>query len=163
MTDMFCRLVSHLYRKNIFQFIIAKDKRMKRFKMVLLWILSILFCLNIYKDGHSMYYHYQNNDGWGFNCESYRGETTTKWWNFYDSEKWRYVGTRKIFDKQSETRKLFIAMILGLSAFLTIRTNRKTTNKKVNSGASFTLTNHARRKTSWYTKTKRIQRVTTTD
>jgi hypothetical protein len=73
------------------------------------------------------------------------------------------VGTRKIFDKQPETRKLFIAMILGLSAFFTIRTNRKTTNKKVNSGASFTLTNHARRKTSGYTKIKRIQRVTTTD
>ncbi len=136
---------------------------MERSKMVLLWILAILFCLNIYKDGHSMYYHYQNNDGWGFNCESYRGETMTKWWNLYDSEKCSYVGTRKIFDKQPGTRKLFIAMIFGLSAFLTIRTNRKTTDKNVNSGASLTLTNHARRKTSWYTKIKRIQRVTTKD
>jgi hypothetical protein len=110
-----------------------------------------------------MYYHYQNNDGWGFNCESYRGETTTKWWNLYDREKCRYVGTRKIFDKQPETRKLFIVLILGLSAFLTIKTNRKTTNKKVNSGVSLTLTNHARRKTSWHTKIKRIPGVTTTD
>ena len=128
---------------------------MKRSKMVLLWMLSILFCLNIYKDGHSMYYHYQNNDGWGFNCESYRGETITKWWNLYDSEKCRYVGTRKIFDKQPKARKLFIAMILGLSAFLTIRTNRKTTNNKVNSGVSFTLTNLERRRTSWCAKNKK--------
>ena len=104
---------------------------MERFKMVFLWIIAILFCLNIYKDGHTMYYHYQNNDGWGFNCESYRGETITKWWNLYDSEKCRYVGTRKIFDKQPKTRKLLIVMILGLSAFLTFRMNRKQIKKQV--------------------------------
>ena len=98
---------------------------MKNFKIVLLWTLTILFCLTIYNAGHSTYYRYQNKGGFDFDCEKYRGETTIKWWNLYDGEKCFYVGTRKIFDRQPTARKSFIALLLGLSVFSTIRLRQK--------------------------------------
>jgi hypothetical protein len=51
-------------------------------------------------------------------------------WNLYDREKCNYVGTRKIFDKQPNTRKSFILIILGLSAFSAFRINRKGKKEK---------------------------------
>ena len=136
---------------------------MEKYGRELLWMLAILSCFIIYNDGHTKYYHYQNKDGWDFNYERYRGETINKWWNLYDSQKCSYVGTRKIFDKQPKSRKSFIAMIFGLSAFVTFRTNRKATKKNPTSGASFRLTNHETRKTPWYAIIKNNQRVTTKD
>ena len=84
--------------------------------------------------------------------KEYRGETTNKWWNIYDCEKCSYVGTKKIFDKQPQARKSFIAVILGLSAFSMFRTNRR--KKKVSSAVSVSLTNHEIKKYSWYAKNR---------
>ena len=126
---------------------------MKISKILLWWTLTILFCLTIYNYGHSTYYRYQNKNGLDLDYKEYRGETTNKWWNLYDCETCSYVGTREIFDKQPEVRTFFIAMILGFSAFLTFRRNRKT-KKKVSVTASFPLTNYGIRKPSWYAEQK---------
>ena len=126
---------------------------MKISKIVLLWTLTILFCLTIYNYGHSTYYRYQSKGGLDLDYKEYRGETTNKWWNIYDCEKCSYVGTKKIFDKQPQARKSFIAVILGLSAFSTFRTNRKT-KKKVSATTSFPLTNYEIIKSSCYAKNR---------
>ena len=98
---------------------------MKIFKTVLLWTCAILLCLALYSFGQSTYYCYQNNDGLEFTCTGYRGESIVKMWNLYDREKCSYVGTRKTFDKQPNTRRSFIIMILGLSTVSAYRINRR--------------------------------------
>ena len=95
------------------------------FKIVLLWTYAIVLCLTIYTFGQSTYYYYQNDGGLRFSYKEYRGETIVKMWNLYDREKCSYVGTRKFFDKQPNTRKSFILIILGLSTFSAWRMNRK--------------------------------------
>ena len=103
---------------------------MKNFKIVLLWIGTIVVCIALYTFGKSTYYCYQNSDGVLFTYKGYRGETTVKMWNLYDRETCNYVGTRKIFDKQPNARRSVILIILGVSAFSTSRIYRNSKKEK---------------------------------
>jgi len=103
---------------------------MKISKILLLWILTAVVCVTIYLTGHSTYYCYQNKSGLCFNYKGYSGETLVKWWNLYDFEECAYVGTRKIFDKQTTARKSIVVLFLGLSTFSTLRMRQKSNKEE---------------------------------
>jgi len=109
-----------LGEKNGFE----KEVSLKKFKMIILWILVISLCITIYNYGKTKYYWYEDTKepGWGYYKESYHGKDLG---NLYkDSEKYKYVEIVYKFDKDTEVRTIIIILILAVSSFLSFKINK---------------------------------------
>ncbi|HEY8156221.1 MAG TPA: hypothetical protein VII72_18975 [Myxococcota bacterium] len=87
--------------------------------LALLWAVTAGLLFAIYRSGATSYHRYEDTDGWGLNQERYIGEDLAK--EIRGGERYRYVGVRRVFDRDPGPRTFAAAVILPVAVLVTIR------------------------------------------
>lgn len=95
---------------------------MKKFKIIVLWVLVIILCMTIYNYGKGKYYWYENTEklGWGKYMTTYEGESLSQYMRT-GGEKYKYDGIRYKFEKNTEPRTISIILIIAASFFFSFK------------------------------------------
>jgi len=93
----------------------------KKYKIIVLWVLVIILCITIYNYGKVKCYRYEDTEGWGYSIKTYQGENLGQNQRYKDGEKYKYDGIIYKFEKNTEPRTISIILIIAASFFLSFK------------------------------------------